>query len=172
MYLSGDRSPAILTRERSTIDVRLRELARKQAANLEAKQEAAEQSGDNWHDGAFRATDDVAKVLGNQAQSLVVALDGLLVDMPCPGEDRVSLGTQVHIRHDDSEYSLCIVGVPALHPSGEVDACSLESPMARSLIGRRAGEHFTAHIAGRTAEITILSVSQEWAEEALSARGD
>jgi len=64
------------------IDARLKSLKTAQREVIDEKRRVAEQSGNNWHDGAFNATDNAAKVISDQASTFFRARGGNLVALP------------------------------------------------------------------------------------------
>ena len=152
----------ILAHEREMIDKRFADLAEQQEQIVREKSEVAEQSGDSWHDGAFRATDVAANSLGNQAAALLVSRSSIVVEPPSPDEKRVSLGSVVKIQQDKDEYWLAIVGIATLYPTNfEAELCSVKAPIAQAIIGKTVGETASATLNGSIQLLKILEINQQ-----------
>jgi transcription elongation GreA/GreB family factor len=164
--------PLVLDVELLLVERRLRQLEADQRGIVEEKMEAAEQSGDNWHDGAFRATDDAAKVISDQARVLFNARSALAVGLPADDEDRVTFGSTVTVDQDGAVFTIQIVGVPTLHPDTDSEACSVESPLARAVIGRRVGEKCSFELGGRQRDLTVLALDQAATRDSLGVPAD
>lgn len=161
-FVSGGFEKAILPQEVLLIEKRLGELARQQAHLVKEKTEVT--GGDDWHDGAFRATDNEAKILAEQAGNLSSQLKSTVVEHPEPTEERVTLGSRVTLDQSGDTYDVEIVGVTTLHEveDGEdVLPCSIESPIARGVIGKKMGEIAIVNIGGHRQEIRIVKVDQD-----------
>ena len=88
-YIPDSPDSFVLEIECPLIDAKMGRLEVAQREVIEEKRRVAEQSGDNWHDGAFNATDNAAKVITDQATTLFRARNGNLVEAP---RRRVSIG--------------------------------------------------------------------------------
>lgn len=160
-YIPESPESYLLEIESPLVDVKLSQLESAQREVIEEKRRVAEQSGDNWHDGAFNATDNAAKVISDQASTLFRARNGNLVELPNAGAETVSLGSVVRIRQHGSEYQMGIVGLALLfHPADDLEFCSVNSPMAQALIRHKAGDTIVARIGGREQKLEILAVDQ------------
>jgi len=153
--------PFLLEGEVNLIEARLVELVEDQKKIVNEKREVAEQSGDNWHDGVFRATDNAATALGNQANSLMVARAGHVVAQPKENFQQVVIGSTVEVKHGRDRYVLFIVGQATLYPhADEVDICSVNSPIAQALVGHVVGDSVEVQVAGRQQVLEIVEVKQ------------
>ncbi len=161
-YQSPEFQGAILPQEKDLITKRLRDLGIAQQEIIDQKVSVT--GGDDWHDGAFRATDHEAQIVSQQAARLGTYLRSVVVDFPEPGEPRATLGSRVTLDQAGDVYKVEIVGVPLLHEADEsaeeVLPCSLESPVARSIIGKQAGHTALLQVAGRTNRVEVLAVDQ------------
>lgn len=161
MFAKGDQRSFILIGETHLIDARLSQLGAEQQAIIEEKRIVAEQSGDNWHDGAFIATDNAALAVSEQAMNLVRARDGIVVEPPDLDSESVSLGSAVGVRQGSDRYTLVIVGIATLFPpSNDHEYCSLASPIAQELIGGRIGSIVKVDLESRQSILEILSIDQ------------
>ena len=152
----------ILAHEREMIDKEFADLAEQQEQIVRDKKEVAEQSGDSWHDGAFRATDVAANSLGNQAAALLISRSSIVVEHPFSDEKRVSIGSVVKIQQGRDEYWLAIVGIATLYPSNfETELCSVKAPLAQAIIGKTVGESASVMLNGEFQSLKILEINQE-----------
>lgn len=79
------------------------------------------------------------------------------IEAPANGYERVSFGASVRVRDEaGEERSYRIVGVDEADP--ERGLIGWNSPIARALIGKRAGERATAKLPERELTLTIISV--------------
>lgn len=157
----GSNQTFILGSEATLIDMRLAKLAEEQQAIIDEKREIASQSGDNWHDGAFNATDNAAKVISDQASKLIKAREGLVVEAPTIEDPLVTLGSTVTVQQGHDQYDLVIVGLSSLFEDDtEHEYCSLASPIAQALIGSPVGATVTVNLGARQQILTISGINQ------------
>ena len=163
-YLAGEVPGGLLPIDELLIEERFAEYEEQFRKLVEEKTIVAEQSGDNWHDGAFRATDSDANNLAQMVTRLNEALGLPRVEYPLPDEDRVTLGSRVELKNVASRpYILDIVGVSGVYQRGEnePEVTSLVSPVAKAVAGKRVGEVALMHRGDRSVvEISILSLDQ------------
>jgi transcription elongation GreA/GreB family factor len=160
-YIPDSPESYLLQIETPLIDAKLSQLESAQREVIEEKRRVAEQSGDNWHDGAFNATDNAAKVISDQASTLFRALNGNLVDVPDVESGMISLGSVVRVSQHGAEYQMGIVGLALLfQPTDELEFCSVNSPMARALLKHKVGDTVVVRIGGREQKLEILAVNQ------------
>jgi transcription elongation factor GreB len=83
-----------------------------------------------------------------------------VVEPPDQAPDEVRFGTTVHYREPDgTERRFMIVGVDEADvKQGRI---AFTSPIARALIGKRAGDQATLQLGGGTRTLTVLGVEQE-----------
>lgn len=128
---------------------------------IDVKKATAEQSGDNWHDGAFRATDEAALNVTQRAGELRRLLKLPVVEYPEQAQTTASLGSLVRVRQGSVEFDVRICGTPSLYDEDDgIEFCSLESPLGQALIGRAAGDTGRLVLANETRELLILAVMQ------------
>ena len=109
-WATGEVDQAILEREHQLIDERLVVLQGRFNELIEEKRVVAGQSGDDWHDGAFRATDAAANNLVEQQSTLIRAKTLTIVASPTPETTTVSLGSRALIEQDEKfQYMVDIV---------------------------------------------------------------
>lgn len=152
----------ILPQEVALVEKKLAYLAGEQARIIQEKVEVT--GGDDWHDGAFRATDNEAKIVVEQAGKLGEYLRSTIIEYPEPSETRVTLGSRVTLNQDGDVFDVEIVGVPLLHEPDDFDevlACSIESPMAKGIIGKEIGYIALLKIGNREQHIELIKVDQE-----------
>lgn len=160
-WQTGKISNAILESEVKIIESRL---AKIQKAFMHLVDEKVKVSGgDDWHDGAFRATDAAAIHLSDQKRPLLTAMeDWPRVAMPEPTSDVVSIGSRVGIRQNDSAtYSVDLVGLVVLHDydNDDLAVTSINSPLGTALIGHRSDTMFEAVLGDRIQQIRILETA-------------
>jgi len=148
---------AILAHEYALIEARL-EAMQDEYDHIIASKKAVS-GGDDWHDGAFRATDSAASALVKQHAELLELLRLPRVELPEPSQTTVSLGSRVHLSQNRrTPYNLNIVGTSRLYPSdGDIEIATVLSPLGRTLIGHKMGEVIVdVLVAGRRQTIEIL----------------
>lgn len=128
------------------------------------KREVAEQSGDNWHDGAFKATDEASSRLGKLLDELHKAQLWPVVELPAPESRIVSLGSRALLGLGRAKFYCDIVGMKALHQNAyddhpeDVEVATLGSDIGRAILGLSADTEVRASIGGRHQAITIIEV--------------
>ena len=169
----GSNQSFILRSEATLIDLRLAQLVEEQQAIIDEKREIASQSGDNWHDGAFNATDNAAKVISDQASKLIKAREGLVVEEPTVEDQLVTLGSTVTVRQGRDQYELVIVGLSSLIESDhDHEYCSLASPIAQALIGNQVGATVTVNLGARQQVLTISGIDQSKIQKLITKRAE
>lgn len=139
-----------------------------QAFEEVVKQKIEVSGGDDWHDGAFRATDNEAKIVSQQMSAIAPFIGAVVVEYPDVSETRATLGSRLTIVQNGFTYPADIVGFRAGYPENIIDeqtgeevvAISPESPLARSVIGMRAGEDTIFSNGGRDMNITVATIDQ------------
>lgn len=160
-YESEDFGGVILPQEKDLIEKRLADLDASQRRVVQEKIDVT--GGDDWHDGAFRATDNEAKILSDQASKLGAYLRSTIIEYPDENETRATLGSRVTVNQAGDTYDVEIVGVPLLHETAVTDdvmACSIESPLARSIIGKQVGHTAVFNVGDRRQQVEVVSVDQ------------
>lgn len=128
------------------------------------KVEVASQSGDDWHDGAFRATDAVSDQLAQKMARLQEAKDWPVVEMPGKLQTLITLGSRALVQMGRAKFYVDMVGLSLLHQNrapyedDEVSMATLNSSLGSALVGRHSDEEVTATIGGRPKEIAVLEV--------------
>lgn len=122
----------------------------------------AEQSGDSWHDGAFRESDREVLQVEAEEKRLKDRLKGTIVDYPDVNEPRATLGSRIFLRNGTKDTRLDIVGFAAIHAKQVRDAmpASLDAPVVQSVLGKVAGELATIRVGGRPRELEIVEIDQ------------
>ncbi len=167
----GSNQSFILRSEATLIDLRLAQLVEEQQAIIDEKREIASQSGDNWHDGAFNATDNAAKVISDQASKLIKARDGLVVEEPADGDQLVTLGSTVTVSQDNDSYELVIVGLSSLFANDNTyEYCSLASPIAQALLGKQVGATVIVNLGSRQQVLSISEINQTKIQRLINER--
>lgn len=163
-----DEHGYILVTERYLIDNRLNDLAEAQKKIVQEKKDVAEQSGDNWHDGAFIATDNAANAVQSQAAAMFKARMSTVVQLPAETEQRVTIGSTVTVKQSGLPYKLMIVGMASLyHLNNDIEVCSVLAPLARAIIGTQCGESVIVNLNKKEQTIDIIDVDQLHAQDFL-----
>lgn len=125
--------------------------------------------GDDWHDGAFRATDNEAKIATERNAVIAPYLGSLVVEYPDVTEERVSLGSRATLLQNGYEFPVDLVGFRNGYPDGVVDeltkeevtAISLDSPLGKVIVGKVVGAEISYKNGHRTFSAKITKVDQE-----------
>lgn len=133
---------------------------------IEAKIEVT--GGDDWHDGAFRATDNEAKIVSQQMSAISPYIGAPIVGYPNESEKRATLGSRLVVSQNGFVYPVDIIGFRAGYPEGvtepgyddEVVGMSPESPLAKTLLGQCVGFEAQIEMAGRPMKVTIEHINQ------------
>jgi transcription elongation GreA/GreB family factor len=160
-YEAEDLGDVILPQEVDLIEKRLADLSASQQRIIQEKK--AVTGGDDWHDGAFRATDNEAKILSEQASKLGAYLRSTVIEYPDENETRATLGSRVKVSQSGDVYDVDIVGVPSLHktdPDEDIATCSIESPLAKSIIGKQVGHTAVFNVGTRRQQVDVIAVDQ------------
>ena len=148
---------AILTSEVSLLAKCLESLHVQQRALISDKALVAEQSGDNWHDGAFNATDSAARTVSAQAEHLHKLLKLPRLTPPDPREPRVTVGSLVTFTQGSQVSKLLLVGSVNIYVDDlGHNLCSVGSPISQALIGLISGD--TSSFRGEV--LRIIQVDQ------------
>jgi transcription elongation GreA/GreB family factor len=124
--------------------------------------------GDDWHDGAFRATDNEARIVTESVAAIAPFLGATVVGYPNIEELRVTLGSRVVIKQGRASFPVDIVGFRSAYPRDVIDeatgeevmAASPDSPIGAAILGKQVGEEATYASGDRTLSATIESLSQ------------
>src|SRR5437588_3256455 len=116
----------------------------------------AKESGDVIDNAAYEdAKNEQARLEGRIIELEQLLAKAKLIDHG--RKDVVSLGSVVHLcTSDDREYKYTLVGAFEANPSA--GRISNESPVGKSLLGRKAGELVMVSTPGGVKEYTILSI--------------
>ncbi len=161
-WQSGKIQNAILEIELALIDARLRTIQHAFAHLIDEKIKVT--GGDDWHDGAFRATDAAANHLSEQQRPLVLAkTEWPQVEMPEASSAIASIGSRVEIiQNDRFSYVVDLVGMVVLHDYGNDDdlmVTSINSPLGKALVGQNTGTDFSTVLGEHTHQLRILGTS-------------
>lgn len=124
--------------------------------------------GDDWHDGAFRATDALANILSESAAAIMPFLRAQVVDYPSSDETRVTLGSRVTVEQKGVRFPLDIVGYRTAYPrevidpasDEEVTATNIESPLGRAVMGHMVGETVSYLSGDKELSAKLVGLSQ------------
>lgn len=132
------------------------------------KDKVSVSGGDDWHDGAFRATDSAANIVSRTLSSIAPFKEAALVEYPDSDEERVTLGSRVSLTQNGFTELVDVVGFRKGYPKNvidpntndEVSGISPESPMGYALLGKIAGSEVAYQGEGRSMLVTINRVDQ------------
>jgi len=124
--------------------------------------------GDDWHDGAFRATDNDAKIVSQQMSSIAPYIGAPIVGYPDISEARATIGSRIVVSQGEYTYPIDIVGFRSGYPSDvkaeefddEVVGMSPDSPLARVLLGNVVGFSTDFEAGGRSMKVSIERIDQ------------
>jgi transcription elongation GreA/GreB family factor len=124
--------------------------------------------GDDWHDGAFRATDAQANILSESVSAMAPYLEAQVVDYPAADEPRVTLGSRVVVKQNGFAFPVDVIGYRAAYPSEVVDpvsgeevtGTSVESPLGRAIMGKLLGDETSYQNGERTMRVVVTGLSQ------------
>ena len=124
--------------------------------------------GDDWHDGAFRATDNQAKIIAQRMSAIRPFIEAPVFDYPDSETAEISLGSRVVIQQSGYDFTVDIVGFREGHPSNlyidgqddDIMAISPGSPLARAIIGRLEGDEVKYDTNGREIHAKLLQIDQ------------
>lgn len=136
--------------------------------------------GDDWHDGAFRATDNEAKIVSSRVAALAPLLGATVVSYPHENETRVTLGSRVFVRQRGLSFPVDIVGYRGGYPDGVIEpstneemvAVSPDSPLGKALMGHRTGEEIIYQNGSSKFSATIEGLSQNALENQVKKLGN
>lgn len=163
--------PVLLPHERAFVE----QMERDNVAKYEriVKDKISVTGGDDWHDGAFRATDNEANRLAERQEVIVPYMTAQVVSYPEASEQRVTLGSRVQITQNSYTFPVDIVGFRQGYPANVIDAetneevvgMTPESPLAQVLLGKVQGEEVTYQNGERTLRATIERINQTAVKE-------
>lgn len=124
--------------------------------------------GDDWHDGAFRATDNAANIVTESMTTLRPYLSAKVVGYPELEETRVSLGSRAVINQNGYSFPVDIVGLRKVYPTEvidpetdeEVTGVSSDSPLGKAILGKTEGEEIKYRNGDRVLKARIERINQ------------
>lgn len=163
---SNSVGKALLPHENEAVEKAIKK--QKNAFDEVIKQKKSVTGGDDWHDGAFVATDNEAKIIGQQMSAIRPYIGATIVDYPEVEEARVSLGSRVLINQINHSFYVDIVGFRSGYPEGitvegsedEVIGISPDSPLAGVVLGKTVGFEGILHNAENDIQVKIESIDQ------------
>jgi transcription elongation GreA/GreB family factor len=156
----------LLPHESAAVEAAMEALRKAEVKNVEEKMKVS--GGDDWHDGAFRATDNEARVISERKQAIAPFIGAAIIAYPEESETRVTLGSRVRITQAGSTFPVDIVGFIGGYPEGIIDAetneeiagMSPESLLAKAVIGKRAGDTSSFRNGDQVTELIIGTIDQ------------
>lgn len=168
---TGKPSSVLLPHEKSAVEQAHANYKNEFQKLVEAKVSVS--GGDDWHDGAFRATDNEAKIITSRMSAIAPLLGAVVVSYPEANEERASLGSRVVISQKSFSFPVDIVGFRKAYPDGVIDqqtqeevvAVSPDSPLGEALIGRTPGEEVEYKNGTTTFTAVIEGIDQSAVQE-------
>lgn len=167
MFLAGNAPEHVLLPHET---VAVEQVLEGHAANFQRiiEEKVSVTGGDDWHDGAFRATDNEANIVTGNIAAVAPYRSAQVVDYPSPHESRVSLGSRVIVSQKSYRFPIDVIGFRQAYPdetidevTGEsVDAVTPNSPLGKAVIGRQPGDMVTYKSGDRTLEVRIEQINQ------------
>lgn len=165
---STERTPdcVLLPHEQAEVDKAYQEQV--DAFDHIIKEKVSVTGGDDWHDGAFRATDNEAKIVAEKTAALAPFLGAVVVSYPEATEKRVSLGSRAMITQNGYSFPVDVVGFRKAYPTNVIDpesqeeviGVSPESPLGRAILGKIVGQETTYMNGERRMKVAIDRLSQ------------
>lgn len=124
--------------------------------------------GDDWHDGAFRATDNEAKIVVANTATIAPFLGAIVVSYPDSQETRVALGSRAFLSQNGFSFPVDVVGFRKTYPDGvidpetgeEVTGVSPESPLGSAILGKEVGDELSYQNGERRMNVIINRINQ------------
>jgi transcription elongation factor GreA len=116
---------------------------------------AAKELGDLKENSDYTAAREEQSFLEGRIQALEAQLRTAVV-VEAEGGDRVALGSTVRVEIDGDERQFTIVGTTEANAAA--GRISIQSPIARALVGRSAGDETDATTPGGSVRVRILAV--------------
>lgn len=157
LWDKDNTTDAILEVEAYLIDEKIMSINSMLKHIVEEKKQVS--GGDDWHDGAFRATDSAANNLVEQGNSFAKALNWKIVRSPDSNLEVATLGSRVVLKQNHKfVYAVDVVGMSLLHAYGDEDVsiASLKSPIGKALVDKSVGQEFSAILGNGRQDIEIL----------------
>ncbi len=169
LYLAGDIDSVgkvLLPHESEAVEKAIEK--QRNAYNEVIEQKKSVSGGDDWHDGAFIATDNEAKIIGQQMSAISPYVGAVVIEYPDPGEPRATIGSRVLVNQGGYSFPVDVVGFRSGYPEGvtsegfedEVMGISPDSPLARTMLGQTVGFEGMLHNAGSDIRVKIERIDQ------------
>ena len=129
--------------------------------------------GDDWHDGAFRATDNAAKIVTEGMATISPYLHAPVVEYPDESETRVTLGSRAAIHQNGYAFPVDVIGFRSAYPDNVIDPESNEevtgttpdSPLGKAILGQEVGAEVSYRNGERTFTARIERINQSSVRE-------
>jgi transcription elongation factor GreA len=153
--MSDDR--VLMTREdMAAVEAEVERLETVDRAEMSERIKAARELGDLKENAEYHDAKDAQRILETKIQRLRDQLRRAEVVEAETGSDVVAFGSRVTLREDGQELSYTLVSaVDADVAEGRV---SVESPVAKALLGASAGDTIEISTPKRTRRLEILSI--------------
>jgi transcription elongation factor GreA len=153
--MSDDR--VLMTREdMQSLEQEVGRLETEDRAEMAERIKAARELGDLKENAEYHDAKDAQAILETKILRLRDQLRRAEVVEADSGSDKVAFGSRVTLREDDQELSYTLVSaVDADAAEGRV---SVESPVAKALLGARTGQTIEISTPKRTRRLEIVSI--------------
>lgn len=143
------------------------------------EQKVSVSGGDDWHDGAFRATDNAAKIVTEVIAGISPYLSAPVVDYPGEDEARVTLGSRVSVTQNNFAFQVDIIGFRSFYPKELIDPDTQEevtpttpdSPLGKAILGKIVGDEVGYRNGDRGFTVSIDRINQSVIREYFMAAG-
>jgi transcription elongation factor GreA len=132
----------------------LKQVRRKEIAD---KIERAKELGDLSENAEYQEAKEEQAFIEGRIIELETVLNTATVVTSAGGTKQVSIGNTVRVRQNGEERTYAIVGANEADPAG--GKISNESPLGRSLIGRRVGESFDVQVPKGTVTYKVVEIT-------------
>ena len=155
--MTDDVQNAISAEGKAEAEAELAELRDVRRPSISAAIKSAREDGDLSENAEYHAAKEEQGLNEARIRTLEALLAHATVVEPTEG-DSVGTGSQVSFRDKDSGETTELTLVHRLEADSAEGKVSVESPIAKALIGRRAGDVVKVNTPGGQKQLEILSV--------------
>ncbi|MCS7189682.1 MAG: transcription elongation factor GreA [Bacteroidia bacterium] len=150
----------ILTREAfERLREELHELKTRKRAEVAAAIAEAREKGDLSENAEYKAAREEQRLLEARIAELESLLaESQVIDPSQLDASRIGLLATVRLRNTKSSQEVTYTLVPAVEANVREGKISIESPIGKSLLGRRVGEKVTVQVPAGLMELEILEI--------------
>ena len=136
----------------------LHDLRTRRRPELHARIQEATESGDVSDNSEYEDLKDEWAILEARINELELTLENSAVIQREAGDETIGLGSKVTLRADDGEDETWVLVSP--QEANTLDGTiSTQSPVGKSLVGRRAGDTAEVRTPGGSMTYTVVSVA-------------